>query len=441
MQDILEQLQEKRAAALLGGGQQRIDAQHGKGKLTARERLALLLDDGSFEEWDMFVEHRCTDFGMAEQKVTGDGVITGYGTINGRLVFVFSQDFTVFGGSLSEAYAGKICKVMDLAMKVGAPTPAAPGNNSLLGEDQSATDGVGTTLVATAPTAMYDASVNLSYDFEIYDAANVKIRTAVLASPRWSIQGLKFNSRYSWRVRAASSTTITPDTAFGPWSDTWSFTTPEEVSTGFIRGNELYDPLVNGKTVGTPNGSVEFIPGVGIRLNELTSYVAYQLGQTLREGEFSLLVTDLPTRTSGGKTKLMAMAEGFADIVTNERRMTVEKRDDGTIAWRLITHLDQVDTEGADRERVTFHEDLVYFFKVTWRNNFFNVAIKEGGASGKTIYEKGKHFEGSAYDPDPHVVYLGAPVGRSGPDGASVPGVTIRQVWVSGRARPAYANK
>ena len=121
MQDVLQQLEEKRAAALLGGGQHRIDAQHGKGKLTARERLALLLDDGSFEEWDMFVEHRCTDFGMEEQKVTGDGVITGYGTINGRLVFVFSQDFTVFGGSLSEAHAEKICKVMDQAMKVGAP--------------------------------------------------------------------------------------------------------------------------------------------------------------------------------------------------------------------------------------------------------------------------------------------------------------------------------
>ena len=121
MHDIIRQLEEKRAQARLGGGEKRIDAQHAKGKLTARERIELLLDDGSFEEWDMFVEHRCTDFGMAEQKIPGDGVVTGYGTINGRLVFVFSQDFTVFGGALSEAHAEKICKVMDQAMKVGAP--------------------------------------------------------------------------------------------------------------------------------------------------------------------------------------------------------------------------------------------------------------------------------------------------------------------------------
>jgi propionyl-CoA carboxylase beta chain len=121
MQDIIHQLNEKRAEAKLGGGQRRIDAQHAKGKLTARERVDLLLDEGSFEEWDMFVEHRCTDFEMAEKKIPGDGVVTGYGTINGRLVFIFSQDFTVFGGSLSETHAEKICKIMDQAMKVGAP--------------------------------------------------------------------------------------------------------------------------------------------------------------------------------------------------------------------------------------------------------------------------------------------------------------------------------
>jgi propionyl-CoA carboxylase beta chain len=121
MQDIIRQLDQKRAAARQGGGERRIQAQHAKGKLTARERLALLLDVDSFEEWDMFVEHRCHDFGMGETRVPGDGVVTGYGTINGRLVFVFSQDFTVFGGALSEAHAEKICKIMDHAIKVGAP--------------------------------------------------------------------------------------------------------------------------------------------------------------------------------------------------------------------------------------------------------------------------------------------------------------------------------
>ena len=121
MQEILQKLEEKRAGARAGGGERRIAAQHKKGKLTARERLEVLLDEGSFEEWDMFVEHRCADFGMSENRVPGDGVVIGYGTINGRLVFAFSQDFTVFGGSLSEAHAEKICKVMDKAMQVGAP--------------------------------------------------------------------------------------------------------------------------------------------------------------------------------------------------------------------------------------------------------------------------------------------------------------------------------
>jgi propionyl-CoA carboxylase beta chain len=121
MQDIIQQLEQKRLAALMGGGQKRIDAQHAKGKLTARERLEVLLDEGTFEEWDMFVEHRCTDFGMQDNKIPGDGVVTGYGMINGRLVFVYSQDFTVFGGALSEPHAEKICKIMDQAMKVGAP--------------------------------------------------------------------------------------------------------------------------------------------------------------------------------------------------------------------------------------------------------------------------------------------------------------------------------
>ena len=121
MSDILEQLETRRAEARLGGGQKRIDSQHAKGKLTARERLELLLDAGSFEEFDMFIKHRSTDFGMEKKHYPGDGVVTGWGTINGRKVFVFAQDFTVLGGSLSETHAAKICKVQKMAMKQGAP--------------------------------------------------------------------------------------------------------------------------------------------------------------------------------------------------------------------------------------------------------------------------------------------------------------------------------
>lgn len=121
MTDIVDRLARKRAAALAGGGERRVDAQHAKGKLTARERLNVLFDAGTFREWDMFVEHDCTDFGMQDNRIPGDGVVIGYGQINGRLTFAFSQDFTVLGGSLSAAHAKKICKVMDHSMRVGAP--------------------------------------------------------------------------------------------------------------------------------------------------------------------------------------------------------------------------------------------------------------------------------------------------------------------------------
>jgi Acetyl-CoA carboxylase, carboxyltransferase component (subunits alpha and beta) len=120
-QDKIKKLIDLRAEAKLGGGEKRIESQHKKGKYTARERIDMLLDEGSFEEFDMFVTHRCTNFGMEKTKFLGDGVVTGQGTIDGRLVFVFSQDFTVFGGSLSETFAQKICKIMDMAMKMGAP--------------------------------------------------------------------------------------------------------------------------------------------------------------------------------------------------------------------------------------------------------------------------------------------------------------------------------
>src|SRR3989475_10049995 len=121
MKDILDTLEERRAGAKLGGGEKRIEAQHARGKLTARERIELLLDKGTFEEFDMFVEHRSSEFGMEKTKIPGDGVVTGWGTVNGRTVFVFAKDFTVFGGSLSETHAQKIVKIQDMAMKARAP--------------------------------------------------------------------------------------------------------------------------------------------------------------------------------------------------------------------------------------------------------------------------------------------------------------------------------
>ncbi|TET24647.1 MAG: methylmalonyl-CoA carboxyltransferase, partial [Candidatus Aminicenantes bacterium] len=121
MEAKIKELEKRNREAELGGGQKRIDQQHAKGKMTARERLDYLLDKGSFQEIDKFVVHRCHDFGMEKKKIAGDGVVTGHGTINGRPVFIFSQDFTVFGGSLSGMFSQKVCKVMDLALKNGTP--------------------------------------------------------------------------------------------------------------------------------------------------------------------------------------------------------------------------------------------------------------------------------------------------------------------------------
>jgi propionyl-CoA carboxylase beta chain len=120
MHEIIKELERRRAAAQMGGGEKRIDAQHARGKLTARERLDILLDEGSFEEFDTFVEHRSTDFGMEANRIPGDGVVTGWGTINGRLVYLFVKDFTVFGGSLSAAHAQKIVKIQDMALRNGS---------------------------------------------------------------------------------------------------------------------------------------------------------------------------------------------------------------------------------------------------------------------------------------------------------------------------------
>jgi hypothetical protein len=304
-------------------------------------------------------------------------------------------------------------------LKVTAPTPQSPVNN-LKPEDNEVA------LVVANASSPFGDPVALSYRFEIYNAASVRVYNSALIAGGSSgttshllpeTVGLEGDQRYSWRARAEF------EGETGPWSDSASFTAPN--TTGYIRGNELYDPLINGQTVGQAHGPVEFIPGVGARLNSQTAYISYQLPQTLTEGEFSILVTGMPTNTEGDKTKLFAMGEGYSDIVTNDRRMTVEKRGNpaGVVAWRFITHGDAIDTEGGERVRVNFD------------------ANNEGGVFGRTIYNFGKGFSGRHYDPNPHVIYVGAPIGRSGPGGASVDRAIIRQVWVSGRPRPGFANR
>ena len=322
-------------------------------------------------------------------------------------------------------------------LKVTAPVPQTPVGGQRLEQGAAAVP-----LVTTNALRKFSAEAVVTYRFQVFNPAGTIIAEAANIAEGGGgttsynlTASLDGDQTYGWQVRAEAQG------EFGPWSSRATFVAPQ--NTGYIRGNELYDPLVSGVTIGEKHGPLTFIPGVGVRLETQLSYISYMLPQTLNEGEFSILVTGMPANTEGDKTKLFAMGQNYDDIVTNERRMTVEKRGDpaGVIAWRFITHGDQVDTEGAERTFYDFQASQTYFWQATWRNNRFNLLIKEGGVDGRLIYNLGKNFEGRAYDPNPHVIYIGAPVGRSGESGASVDKAIIRQVWVSGRPRPAFANK
>jgi hypothetical protein len=313
-------------------------------------------------------------------------------------------------------------------LKATAPSPVSPVNGAQ--QDQ-------VSLTTNKASGQFDSSsaASYTYEFEIKNSGGTTVCSSGTvgggsgSTVTWNPTcTLEFDAPHTWRVRA------TYQGAFGPWSSNASFRSP---AGGYIRGNEVFDPLTNGRTVGVVHGPVTFIPGVGIRLEDFGSRVEYALPQTLTRGEFSIIITGMATNTEGDKTKVMSMAEGYDDLITNDRRMTVEKRGDpeGIVAWRFITHDDQVDTEGAEREFVAFDPNQPYLFTATW-NGVFNVRIQRGGAGGPTIYNKGKAYRGE-YDPVPHIAWIGAPPGRSGATAATVPGMIVRNVWISPRPRPS----
>ena len=319
-------------------------------------------------------------------------------------------------------------------LKATAPTLQSPVNGVQLPANEPVQLVIGNSTTNFAP------DVPLSYRFELTNAAGAVVEDVVVeggagSTVRTVTTTLEGEQMYQWRARAEYQGVA------GPWSGRQAFISPQ--SEGYIRGNELYDPLINGKTVGEIHGPVQFIPGVGAKLLDWNAYISYQLPETLYEGEYSLLVTNMPANTEGDKQKVMAMAQGYSDLTTNDRRMTVEKRGDpqGTIAFRFLTHDDAAETVGAERRGYPFRADRLYLFQATWRNNFFNVHIKEDGAEGHTVYDFGKPYHGRRYDPNPHVVFVGAPAGRSGTAAASIENTIYKQIWVSPNPRPAFANK
>jgi hypothetical protein len=318
-------------------------------------------------------------------------------------------------------------------LKATAPTLQSPINGAQLAQGQVVT------LVLVNSTTPYTSAVTLSYRFEVTNAAGVAVETTLVpagagTTSRTVAATLDGAVTYQWRARPEYQGTA------GPWSARQSFVAP--VNEGYVRGNELYDPLINGKTVGEINDT-QFIPGVGIQLTTVGSFVTYHFPVTLTEGEFSAIFTNVTTIPENVLRRLITMRQGTAAINDNPYRMSVGVDNHGEFDWRFITGGPVfIKTEGdAERPRYPFKANLTYFVRATWRGGFFRVQFWEGGVNGTPIYDFGKNYVGS-YTPSPHNVYLGNPYapGDRG-ERVSCAGAIIRQVWVSGNPRPSYANR
>jgi hypothetical protein len=313
-------------------------------------------------------------------------------------------------------------------LKVPPPTLVSPANGSTAADFTII-------LKLTPVTAKFVNVSAFAYHFQLLLNSQVVRDFRTSSATQWAPDGLDPNVTYSWHARAESGN------YFGPWSDTWTFKTPDKPK-GYIHADEVYDPLTDGTTVGEIHGPVTLIPNQGAKMEDLVSYIQYRVPTTVTGGEISLLATNVHGGTEGGKTKVMAMSEGLSDITTNPRRFTIEKRGEpeNTIAWRVITNCERIETVGGERVERNFDPGRWYLWTARYGNNNFNLTVREDGPDGKVIYSFGKGYCGT-YDPDPMFIYAGGPTGRAGPDSGTVPGMIVKQLWMSSRPRPAFANK
>jgi hypothetical protein len=306
-------------------------------------------------------------------------------------------------------------------LKITAPTLISPINNAVL-------DGADATMVCAPPTGTFSATT-LAYDFEMYDANNVKIHTEVVAAPTWVVRGLAFESSYTWRVRGTS------DNAYGPWSAFGAFTTPS--NKGYIRGNEMFDPLTNGQTIGVFN-DVTFLPGQGVRLNSIESFVQYQLQTPLTDGQFSVDITGLRNSNEQWKTKVMSMLQGDGvNITDNAYRFTADRRNKdsgGTVRWTLRSR--GVDAGEPVCGNASWDATHLYFWSYLWTGDgsLGQVTVQDGGPLGGVLRSCGAKFK-APYSPNPHIIRLGSVGGRGGSE--TLPGAIFRNVWVSPNPRPS----
>ena len=320
-------------------------------------------------------------------------------------------------------------------LKVAAPGPVSP-----VGGAQPDT----LVLTANRVSGKFDSSVNPSYEFRIKTSGGAVVPACsstvpppdggtVSYTPTCS---LNLDTPHSWSVRAVFAG------AAGPWSADAAFRTPLG---GYINGTELYDPLYNGKTIGTPVGPVTF-SGDGARLNANQSYIRYQFPTPLTSGEFSVMVKGADEGGAGDKSKIFSMQQGDdGDITTNSYRFTAELRgaqysSPGSITCRLIAG-DGVSRD-CDRVQKNFDSTRWYFWKLTWNSGSnFTLEVHLDGPHGPTIYSNTKGLSGRTYRPTPHNLYIGAPQGRGGPQDATLPGGTYKNLWVSSRPRPAFPGE
>lgn len=356
----------------------------------------------------------------------------------------------VFAGALSPACGGgspPAAPSPSPAANLTAPALESPAMNEQL---DTLRPTLTVTNVSSAPgTRTYEFQISDTADFASTTSMHVEGFAATVGKSgvpeggngRTSFtpeQDLQPTTLFYWRARAAQGTSV------GSWSEPGRFKTR---LVGFIRGGELYDPLIHGETVGERVGSTTFVPGKGLQLDNGTSYVKYLLPQTVTSGEFSMDVEGLRANGPGDKAKVFGMQKGQTDFITNDYRVDVQYRGTAgvppnAIQWRVIygdaddlSVRYEPDTAKRFASVFPLNPATTYHWKFTWGRDI-RLVVRDGGISGPAFYDYGMPAPRGVYDPNPHYAYLGAPVGRSGNESASIAGTIYRNVWMGSRPRP-----
>ena len=322
-----------------------------------------------------------------------------------------------------------------ITLKAPAPALQAPADGAVLASTSSVTFVVGR-------VSGLNTTFPITFEFDVARQGgpqidNSRIAQSSAGSTTFTMtRPLENNTAYTCRVRVIFSG------AFGPWSPTHTFRTPVRPAP-YVLASEIFDPLTDGRTAGSIVGPVTFLPGVGTQLVSQTSFIRYTLTTPLQAGEISMMATNYDGSSPGDKTKVFSMQEGDTNITDNAYRFTAEMRgaqyvDPGTVAFRII-YGDGVSRDG-ERAAVSFSRTRWYFWKFTWRTGSATLQVRADGPTGPVVYEQPALPPGGTapYRPTPHRVYIGSPVGSNGPIDATLPGMIVKDLWVSAQPRPVF---